>query len=155
MAEVCSLNPGKISFTIDGEESPRELDFRRVTDPVKGVIGHCENVQPEEAEHLLGKIGAPAFFKPGAVEVKTAGKGEGGDEGKKDEGKKDEGKPAEGFSLEAYQGLANANQLKSAIKEFGDAEVLKECIQAEANRESGPRDTWMAALEGRLEALTK
>jgi hypothetical protein len=62
--EICARNAGPISFTIGDEKEPRVINF----DARDGIgFGLCDE---DEANHLLGKIGGKAFFKPGAITVK-------------------------------------------------------------------------------------
>ena len=137
--EVCSIHKGKISLTLkDGEK-------RTVVFQDRGNVG-VAMVDEKVAEHLLDGVGRPDYFKSGAIEV-------GGDDKKPEQ--KQGGETGTGMQLseESYGQIGNANQLKSLLKECDDKDLVMRLVAIETNGEK--RDTWINALNARLEELAK
>ena len=89
MAQVLSKKGGKIGCTLENGDR-HETDFKPTSTP--GVF--AAEVEIEVAEHLLGKIGPPSFFKETGIEVKSGEDdvvGEGSGEGEKGSGEGEKG----------------------------------------------------------------
>lgn len=121
-------------------------------------VAMCDEV---EAEHLLGQIGEPEFFKAGAIEVEVASTdGEpqvepvtGGSGDQEPKTKTDTKQDDEGLSIEVYDSLTNANQLKARLKDCDDMELIMQLIEHE--NQGKTRETWLNALDDRYDDLKK
>lgn len=159
--EVCSLHTGEICGTT---KAGREFS---VVFEDKGACG-VALVDEDIAEHLLGGIGHPEYFKAGAIEVKTtetappstpaspattgtgegktdpAGSGTGSDPSKPED-------PPPALTIEAYDAITNAMSLKAAINKCESKETIMELIAHETQGKN--RDWAVKALEERQKAL--
>lgn len=163
--EVCSRHMGKINVTTRAGR-PETVEFADVSG--RGPAAGFATVDEDVAEVLL-EIGLPDFWRPGAEHADEEPKvpvvpqkededpGTGGEEG----GKKEEGagsgqgkEPPVTLSVDAYKSLKNVKELEAALEPCTDQAVLMELIAFEAQQEK-TRQSWMAALNERLDALQK
>lgn len=138
--EICSIHTGDILVSIPGEPKARTIHFEPRDDTAKQRtigVALCDDL---EAEVLLGKIGAPSYFKAqnefGSISVTSA----------------PDAKKVSTLSAEAY-GKLNVEGVKVAAKECLSVDEIKEMIVMETNGQN--RTGAQKALEARLLELVK
>ena len=158
--EVLSQKPGKIKFLLPGETENRTVEFKSCSG---GGLALCDE---KEAEHFLGRIGAPHFRKPSAVSVETevattsiassdpseAVSEEATAEAPAETASTEDTAEAPVLTAEGYGELKNVKELKAALDGCADAGLIKQLIAIETNS-SDPRKSWLEALNDRFEAL--
>ena len=138
--EVVSPHIGPVKFTLRNGET-RTVQFED-----KAGIGFAL-VDEDEANHLLGEIGAPDFMKPGAGEAPV----EIGDQNGAGE---DTGTTIDVLTKENYGQVKDANALKKLLKACDDKALLMDLVATETQSET-PRETWSKALNARLVELAE
>jgi hypothetical protein len=136
MTQVLSRNGGEISCTLDNGDT-HEVNF----EPTNDARVFAAEVEVEVAEHLLGKIGKPSFFKAKAVEVK------------KTEEKKNNEDDKVVLTIETYPTIKNHVQFSNLVKACDDKELLMQITTLENQREGTPRASYIKALDTRLTEL--
>lgn len=150
--EVCSrVHTGKVIVTtLQGEKEI--VEFKQVEPRLYVAV-----VSEDAAEILLGKLGAPDYFKLGPVELtetpadETESTGEEIPGGTETEEEVPDA-PAV-INREAFDAATNVTQLKALVEQCEDRELLMELVAAEIGADK-PRKTYTDALNARIDALT-
>jgi hypothetical protein len=135
--EVLSSHPGPHKMRLRNDET-RTVEFED-----RGEVS-IAMVDEDEAQHLLGEIGKPHYWKAEAIEIPAEEKNE--DPGGDDEVKE--------LTIENYDKLVNANALKKLLKTCTNRTLIMELVAIELQREPA-RETWSNALNGRLAELAE
>lgn len=146
--EVCSCHTGEIVGTT---RSGREFSVKFKDVGTCGVA----LVDEEIAEHLLGGIGHPEYYKAGAIEIPSEPSAPvGAQSNQGDPATNGEGPAAPNpaaLTAESYEAITNYQTAKAAINKSEDANLLMELLASETQGKN--RDGFVKLLEERLAAL--